>query len=70
MTPDLWILLGLALLTELLTGPPLVARCRAPGGVKWIFHNRDTELAGVAPWAAERSGRTPIWPTIWPCMRR
>ena len=50
MTPDLWILLGLALLTELLTGPPLVARCRAPGGVKWIFHNRDTELAGVAPW--------------------
>jgi uncharacterized MAPEG superfamily protein len=50
MTIDLWILLSLALLTELLTLPPLVARGLVPGGVKWIFYNRDTELAGVAPW--------------------
>jgi uncharacterized MAPEG superfamily protein len=50
MTADLWILLGLALLTELLTVPPLIARGAAPGGVKWIFHNRDTELSGVAAW--------------------
>jgi len=50
MTADLWMLLGLALLTELLTLPPLIARSRVPGGVKWIFHNRDTELSGVAAW--------------------
>ena len=50
MTTDLWILLSLALLTELLTLPPLVARGSVPGGIKWIFYNRDTELAGVAPW--------------------
>ncbi|NDG83242.1 MAG: MAPEG family protein, partial [Betaproteobacteria bacterium] len=50
MTIDLWILLSLALLTELLTLPPLVARGSVPGGIKWIFYNRDTELAGVAPW--------------------
>jgi uncharacterized MAPEG superfamily protein len=50
MTADLWILLSLALLTELLTLPPLVARGSVPGGIKWIFYNRDTELAGVAPW--------------------
>jgi len=50
MTVDLWILLGLALLTELLTLPPLVARGSAPGGIRWIFGNRDTPLAGVAPW--------------------
>jgi len=50
MTADLWILLGLALLTELLTMPPLIARGSAPGGVKWIFYNRDTELSGVAAW--------------------
>jgi uncharacterized MAPEG superfamily protein len=50
MTIDLWILLSLALLTEILTLPPLVARGFAPGGIKWIFYNRDTELAGVAPW--------------------
>jgi len=50
MTPDLWILLGLALLTEILTLPPLIARGSAPGGVRWIFYNRDTVLEGVAPW--------------------
>ncbi|NCV77722.1 MAG: hypothetical protein EBW18_01505 [Burkholderiaceae bacterium] len=50
MTADLWILLSLALLTELLTLPPLVARGSVPGGIKWIFYNRDTELASVAPW--------------------
>ncbi|MEI6441259.1 MAG: MAPEG family protein [Alphaproteobacteria bacterium] len=50
MTPDLWILLSLALLTELLTMPPLIARGAAPGGVRWIFYNRDTELSGVAAW--------------------
>ena len=50
MTSDLWILLCVALLTELLTLPPLVARGSAPGGIRWIFYNRDTELAGVAPW--------------------
>jgi uncharacterized MAPEG superfamily protein len=50
MTADLWILLSLALLTELLTLPPLVARGSVPGGIKWIFYNRDTELADVAPW--------------------
>ena len=50
MTSDLWILLSLALLTELLTLPPLVARGSVPGGIKWIFYNRDTELADVAPW--------------------
>ena len=50
MTPDLWILLSLALLTEILTLPPVVARGAVPGGVSWIFHNRDTVLAGVAPW--------------------
>jgi len=50
MTIDLWILFSLALLTELLTLPPLVARGSVPGGIKWIFYNRDTELAGVAPW--------------------
>lgn len=50
MTADLWILLGLALLTELLTVPPLMARGAAPGGVRWIFYNRDTKLEGVAPW--------------------
>jgi uncharacterized MAPEG superfamily protein len=50
MTTDLWILLGLALLTEILTLPPVVARGSVPGGIKWIFYNRDTVLAGVAPW--------------------
>jgi len=50
MTFDLWILLGLALLTELLTLPPLIARGSVPGGIKWIFHNRDTVLEGVAAW--------------------
>ena len=50
MTPDLWILLGLALLTELLTLPPLVARASVPGGIRWIFYNRDAPLEGVAPW--------------------
>jgi uncharacterized MAPEG superfamily protein len=50
MTADLWILLGLALLTELLTLPPLVARGSVPGGIRWIFYNRDTALEGVAPW--------------------
>jgi len=50
MTADLWIVLSLALLTELLTLPPLIARGSVPGGMKWIFHNRDTELEGVAPW--------------------
>lgn len=50
MTIDLWILLGLALLTEILTLPPLIARGSVPGGIKWIFHNRDTVLEGVAPW--------------------
>jgi len=50
MTPDLWILLSLALLTEILTLPPLIARGAVPGGVRWIFYNRDTKLEGVAPW--------------------
>jgi len=50
MTPDLWIALSLALLTELLTLPPLVARGSVPGGIRWIFYNRDTVLDGVAPW--------------------
>jgi uncharacterized MAPEG superfamily protein len=50
MTSDLWILLSLAVLTELLTLPPLVARGSVPGGIRWIFHNRDTVLEGVAPW--------------------
>ena len=50
MSFDLWILLALAVLTELLTLPPLVARCGVPGGVKWIFYNRDTVLEGVPPW--------------------
>lgn len=50
MTPDLWIILGLALLTEILTLPPLMARAAAPGGVRWIFYNRDTVLEGVAAW--------------------
>ena len=50
MTPDLWILLSLALLTEILTLPPVVARAAVPGGVRWIFYNRDTVLQGVAPW--------------------
>lgn len=50
MTADLWILLSLALLTELLTLPPLIARGSAPNGIRWIFYNRDTELEGVAPW--------------------
>lgn len=50
MTADLWILLSLALLTELLTLPPLVARGSVPGGIRWIFYNRDTSLEGVAPW--------------------
>ena len=50
MTPDLWILLSLALLTEILTLPPVVARGAVPGGIRWIFYNRDTVLAGVAPW--------------------
>jgi len=50
MTADLWVLLSLALLTELLTLPPVVARGSVPGGVRWIFYNRDTELKGVAPW--------------------
>ena len=52
MTTDLWILLSLALLAELLTLPPLVARGSVPGGIKWIFHNRDSELKGVAQWGA------------------
>ncbi len=50
MTPDLWILLSLALLTEILTLPPVVARASVRGGIRWIFYNRDTVLAGVAPW--------------------
>ena len=50
MTPELWILLGLALWTELLTFPPVLARASVPGGMRWIFYNRDTELQGVAPW--------------------
>jgi len=50
MTPDLWILLSLALLTEILTLPPLIARGSVPGGIRWIFYNRDTVLQGVAPW--------------------
>ena len=50
MTPDLWILLSLALLTEILTLPPVVARASVPGGIRWIFHNRDTTLQGVPPW--------------------
>jgi len=50
MTFDLWILLCLAVLTELLTLPPLYARTSVPGGWQWIFHNRDSELQGVAPW--------------------
>ncbi len=52
MTPDLLILLSLALLTEILTLPPLVARGSAPGGIRWIFYNRDTVLEGVAPWGS------------------
>jgi len=50
MTADLWILLSLAVLTELLTLPPLMARGSVPGGIRWIFYNRDTDLKGVAPW--------------------
>ena len=50
MTTDLWILLALAVLTELLTLPPAIARGAAPGGIKWLFYNRDTTLEGVAPW--------------------
>ena len=50
MTHELWILLSLAVWTELLTLPPLVARASVPGGIRWIFHNRDTVLEGVAPW--------------------
>ena len=50
MSFDLWILVALAVLTELLTLPPLVARCSVPGGLKWIFYNRDTNLEGVPPW--------------------
>jgi len=50
MTPDLWILLCLALLTEILTLPPLVARVSVDGGIRWIFYNRDTVLEGVSPW--------------------
>ena len=50
MTHDLWILLALAVWTELLTLPPVVARASVPGGVRWIFYNRDTVLEGVAPW--------------------
>jgi len=50
MAIDLWVLLGLAVLAELLTLPPLIARGAVPGGIKWIFHNRDTVLEGVAPW--------------------
>ncbi len=50
MTHDLWIVLSLAVWTELLTLPPVVARASVPGGVRWIFHNRDTVLEGVAPW--------------------
>ncbi|NBX55024.1 MAG: hypothetical protein EBT70_08170, partial [Betaproteobacteria bacterium] len=56
MTSDLWILLSLALLTELLTLPPLVARSSVPNGIRWIFYNRDTELLGVSPWG-ERAVR-------------
>ncbi|NDG37954.1 MAG: MAPEG family protein [Betaproteobacteria bacterium] len=50
MTADLWIWLSLALLTELLPVPPLVARGSVPGGMRWIFNNRDSLLAGVASW--------------------
>jgi len=50
MTIDLWMLVSLAVLTELLTLPPLYARTSVPGGWKWVFYNRDTELKGVAPW--------------------
>jgi uncharacterized MAPEG superfamily protein len=56
MTYDLWVLLFLAVFTELLTLPPLIARCSVPGGVRWVFHNRDTVLKGVAPWG-ERAVR-------------
>ena len=50
MTSDLWILLALALLTEILALPPVFGRAAVPGGIKWIFYNRDTALEGVAPW--------------------
>lgn len=50
MTQDLWMLLFLAVWTEVLTLPPLAARASVPGGIRWIFHNRDTVLEGVAPW--------------------
>lgn len=50
MTPDLWIVLSLALLTELLTLPPAFARGSVPGGIKWLFYNRDTRLEGVPSW--------------------
>ncbi|NBY03848.1 MAG: MAPEG family protein, partial [Betaproteobacteria bacterium] len=48
--------MSLALLTELLTLPPLVARSSVPNGIRWIFYNRDTELLGVSPWG-ERAVR-------------
>ena len=50
MTPDLWILLSLGLLTELLTMPPLIGRASVSGGLRWIFYNRDTVLEGLKPW--------------------
>jgi uncharacterized MAPEG superfamily protein len=56
MTHDLWMLLSLVVLTELLTMPPLFARASVPGGIRWIFYNRDTVLEGVAPWG-ERAVR-------------
>jgi uncharacterized MAPEG superfamily protein len=50
MTHDLWILVGLVVLTELLTLPPVAARGSVSGGIKWLLRNRDTALGGVAPW--------------------
>jgi uncharacterized MAPEG superfamily protein len=49
-------MLCLVVLTELLTLPPLFARASVPGGVRWIFYNRDTVLNGVPPWG-ERAVR-------------
>jgi hypothetical protein len=62
MTADLWILLSLAVLTELLTLPPLMARGSVPRGIRWIFYNRDTDLKGVAPWGdrAVRAHAQPV----------
>jgi len=56
MTTDLQMMVCLVVLTELLTLPPLFARASVPGGVRWIFYNRDTVLNGVPPWG-ERAVR-------------